>query len=157
NLEIPMKEVGGIPAELADELVLLKLQMVGLESETATKLPAELSGGMIKRVSLARALALDPELLFLDEPTSGLDPIAASDFDKLIKTLHKNLNLTVVMITHDLDTLYAICDRVGILVDKKIIVGTIDEMRKHPHPWIQSYFQGDRGKAAFAGRHGHKS
>ena len=124
---------------------------------TADKLPAELSGGMVKRVSLARALALDPEILFLDEPTSGLDPIGASAFDHLIKDLHEKINLTVVMITHDLNTLHSICDRVGILIDKKIIVGTIDEMRNHPHPWIQSYFQGERGRLIFAGTNGHQS
>lgn len=157
NIEVPMKEIAHIPHDLADELVTLKLQMVGLDTKVANKFPNELSGGMIKRVSLARALAIDAELLFLDEPTAGLDPLAAESFDKLIRTLQQNLNLTVVMITHDLDTLYAICDRVAVLIDKKIIIGTLDEIQANPHPWIQAYFHGARGRAAIAGKNGNKS
>lgn len=157
NIEVPMKEIAEIPKELADELVVLKLQMVGLPPETAVKYPSELSGGMIKRVSLARALAIDAELLFLDEPTAGLDPLAAESFDKLIKELQKNLKLTVVMVTHDLDTILSICDRVAVLIDHKIIVGTLEEIRNNPHPWIKAYFHGARGRAAEAGKNGNKS
>jgi phospholipid/cholesterol/gamma-HCH transport system ATP-binding protein len=157
NIEVPMKEIAHIPQDLANELVMLKLQMVGLSTDTAMKFPSELSGGMIKRVSLARALAIDAELLFLDEPTSGLDPLSAAAFDVLIRTLQQNLNLTVVMITHDLDTLNAICDRVAVLVDKKMIVGTLDEIRNNPDPWIQAYFHGVRGRAVTAGKNGNKS
>lgn len=157
NIELPMKELAKMSDKLADELTLLKLQMVGLPLDTATKFPSELSGGMIKRVSLARALAIDAELLFLDEPTAGLDPLSASAFDLLIRTLQKNLNLTVVMVTHDLDTLHAICDRVAVLIDKKVVIGTLDEIKKHPNPWIQAYFHGARGRAATAGKNGNKS
>ncbi len=149
NIAVPMHEIANISPVLIKELVGLKLSLVGLPIEAANKYPAELSGGMVKRVSLARALAIDAELLFLDEPTSGLDPIAASAFDRLIKNLQRNLNLTVVMITHDLDTLHAICDRVAILVDKKVIVGPLKSVARNPHPWIQEYFQGERGKAIF--------
>ena len=155
NIEIPMKEIAKMPTDLSNELVPLKLQMVGLDPSVALKSPSQLSGGMIKRVSLARALAIDAELLFLDEPTAGLDPISASAFDKLILNLQQNLNLTVVMITHDLDSLATICDRIAVLVDKKVIVGTMEEIRNNPHPWIQSYFQGERGRAALAGKNGH--
>jgi phospholipid/cholesterol/gamma-HCH transport system ATP-binding protein len=157
NIEIPMKEIAHIPNKLADELVMLKLQMVGLDASTATKFPSELSGGMIKRVSLARALAIDAELLFLDEPTAGLDPLAAASFDNLILSLQNSLNLTVVMITHDLDTINTICDRVAVLIDKKVVIGTLDEIRNNPHPWIQAYFHGERGRAALAGKNGNKS
>ncbi len=142
NILIPMKEIAKIPDALAQELMLLKLAMVGLESDVAQKYPDELSGGMTKRVALARALAIDADLLILDEPTSGLDPLSRRDFDHLLKTLQHNLNLTVVMVTHDVDTLTAICDRVAVLVDQKLFLGTVNEMKKHPHPWIQSYFQG---------------
>ena len=157
NIELPMLEIAKIPKDLANELVLLKLQMMGLDPYTATKFPAELSGGMVKRVALARALAIDAEILFLDEPTAGLDPIAATAFDKLIKILQGNLNLTVVMITHDLDTLHAICDRIAVMVDKRIMVGTPEEIQQNPHPWIQSYFRGERGKEVFREKDGHES
>jgi phospholipid/cholesterol/gamma-HCH transport system ATP-binding protein len=151
NIKVPMREIAKIPEHLMDEIVRLKLSMVGLEPDTtAAKIPSELSGGMIKRVALARALALDPEILFLDEPTSGLDPISAEGFDRLIKTLQKALGLTVFMVTHDLDSLLTICDRVAVLVDKKIKTGTIEEMRHEEHPWIKSYFRGVRGRAAGA-------
>ena len=123
--------------------------MSGLPAEAGPKYPSELSGGMRKRAGLARALALDPELLFLDEPTAGLDPIGAAAFDELIKSLQKTLGLTVFLITHDLDTLYAICDRVAVLADRKVIaVGTIEELLALDHPWIQEYFNGPRGRVA---------
>jgi phospholipid/cholesterol/gamma-HCH transport system ATP-binding protein len=125
--------------------------MVGLPPDTAQKFPSELSGGMKKRAGLARALALDPELLFLDEPTSGLDPISADQFDKLIAELQESLGLTVFMVTHDLDSLAAITDRIAVLVEKKIKTGTIQELRKDSQPWIHEYFSGPRGHAAFAG------
>lgn len=157
NIEVPMKEIAHLPPELSDELVVLKLQMVGLDPETAMKYPSELSGGMIKRVSLARALAIDAEVLFLDEPTAGLDPLAAESFDKLIASLQDHLRLTVVMVTHDLDTIMTICDRVAVLIDKKIIIGTLDEIRANPHPWIQAYFHGVRGRAAQVGKDGNES
>jgi phospholipid/cholesterol/gamma-HCH transport system ATP-binding protein len=128
----------------------MKLTMVGLPEDTAQKYPAELSGGMKKRAGLARALALDPELLFLDEPTSGLDPISANQFDELIGNLQKSLGLTVFLVTHDLDSLRAVCDRVAVLVNKKIKTGTIAELRKDPDPWIKEYFSGARGRAALA-------
>ena len=125
-----------------NEIAAMKLAMVGLPEDTALKYPSELSGGMKKRAGLARALALDPELLFLDEPTSGLDPISANQFDELIKNLQKSLGLTVFMVTHDLDSLRAVCDRIAVLVNKKIKTGTIAELRKDPDPWIQDYFSG---------------
>lgn len=149
NIAFPMREIAHMPEDLIEEMIPVKLMMVGLEPETAFKLPEELSGGMVKRAALARALAIDAELLFLDEPTSGLDPISAAAFDKLIKTLQQTLNLTVVMITHDLDSLHAICDRIAILVDKKIIVDTTEEIQNNPHPWIQEYFKGERGQIVF--------
>lgn len=157
NIEVPMKEIAHLPPQLADELVALKLQMVGLKPETGAKFPSELSGGMIKRVSLARSLAIDAELLFLDEPTAGLDPLAAESFDTLIRTLQQHLNLTVVMVTHDLDTILSICDRVAVLIDKKITIGTLEEIRNNSHPWIQAYFHGARGRAAQTGKNGNES
>jgi phospholipid/cholesterol/gamma-HCH transport system ATP-binding protein len=152
NVEVPLKEHLNLTPALMDEIAAVKIAIVGLPADAGVKKPAELSGGMRKRAGLARALALDPELLFLDEPTSGLDPIAAADFDTLIRDLQQSLNLTVFMVTHDLDSLYAICDRVAVLVDKRVKVGTIDELLADPHPWIQSYFAGPRGRAARAGR-----
>ncbi len=149
NIAVPMREIAGMPEDLIQKMIPVKLTMVGLATETAFKLPEELSGGMVKRAALARALAVDAELLFLDEPTSGLDPISAAAFDKLIKTLQRTLNLTVVMITHDLDTLHAICDRIAVLVDKKITVETTKNIQNNPHPWIQEYFKGERGKIVF--------
>lgn len=149
NIVVPLKEVANLPDELCQELALLKLEMVGLGTEAAQKTPAQLSGGMIKRVALARALALDPQILFLDEPTSGLDPISAAAFDQLIKELQKELGITVVMITHDLDSLVQICNRVAVLVDQKILIGTVAEVAKIDHPWIKNYFHGSRGERYF--------
>jgi len=149
NIQAPMRERGGVPADLMDELARLKIQMVGLPREAGAKYPSELSGGMRKRASLARALALDPQVVFLDEPTAGLDPIGAAAFDDLIRDLQRSLNLTVVMVTHDLDSLAAICDRIAVLIDKKIIVDTLEALTQHPHPWIQDYFHGPRARAAF--------
>ncbi|ARN84949.1 ABC transporter ATP-binding protein [Candidatus Nucleicultrix amoebiphila] len=146
NIQVPMEEMTNLPPDLMREISYLKLAMVGLSLDAAQKLPSELSGGMVKRVALARALAVDAELLFLDEPTSGLDPISAEKFDQLLRKLQHNLNLTVFMVTHDLDSLYAICDRIAVLVDRKVIVGTIDQIKKYPHPWIKDYFSGERGR-----------
>ncbi len=150
NIQAPMRERGGIPDDLMVELARLKIQMVGLPPEAGAKYPSELSGGMRKRASLARALALDPQVVFLDEPTAGLDPIGAAAFDDLIRDLQASLKLTVVMVTHDLDSLAAICDRIAVLIDKKIIVDTLAALTRHPHPWIQDYFHGPRARAAFA-------
>ena len=148
NIQVPMREYLNISQGLMDELAMLKIRMVGLHPDAADKYPSELSGGMIKRAALARALALDPEIVFLDEPTSGLDPIGAAEFDDLIKTLQKTLGLTVYMVTHDLDSLYSICDRIAALADKRIVAeGTLDEILNVPHPWVQSYFHGARARA----------
>lgn len=147
NVEAPMREHLDISPELRTELAMLKLRLVGLPPDAAAKLPSELSGGMIKRAALARALALDPGVLFLDEPTSGLDPISAGEFDALIATLQATLGLTVFMVTHDLDSLYAICDRVAVLGQGKVIaVGTIADLLKSEEPWIREYFHGSRGE-----------
>jgi phospholipid/cholesterol/gamma-HCH transport system ATP-binding protein len=151
NIQVPLREYTKMSQELMDEIAAVKLNLVGLPPDTAHKYPSELSGGMKKRAALARALALDPELLFLDEPTSGLDPISADGFDVLIRQLQKSLGLTVFMVTHDVDSLRAVTDRIAVLVDRKIITGTIGELRKNPDPWIQEYFSGTRGRAALAG------
>ena len=148
NVELPIIEHFKIGPELLRELALLRIRMVGLSVEDALKYPAQLSGGMTKRAALARALALDPAILFLDEPTSGLDPISAAEFDHLVLELQKGLALTVVMITHDLDTIFRVCNRVGVIVDGKMISGTLDEIVRHDHPWIRDYFHGERSRAA---------
>jgi phospholipid/cholesterol/gamma-HCH transport system ATP-binding protein len=151
NVEVPLREYFHLTPRLMDEIASYKIAMSGLPADAGPKYPSELSGGMVKRAGLARALALDPELLFLDEPTAGLDPIAAQNFDELILTLRDNLELTVFLITHDLDTLYAICDRVAVLADKKVVAcGTIEQLLALDHPWIQEYFIGPRGRAAAA-------
>jgi phospholipid/cholesterol/gamma-HCH transport system ATP-binding protein len=149
NVQFPMREYLRLSSRLMDEIAVAKLEMVGLKADVRDKYPAELSGGMIKRVALARALALDPEIVFLDEPTSGLDPIGAGDFDELIKTLQQTLGLTVYMVTHDLDSLHAICDRIAVLSDGKVIVeGSMDVMLACEHPWVKEYFRGKRSRAA---------
>jgi phospholipid/cholesterol/gamma-HCH transport system ATP-binding protein len=150
NIQVPLREYTHMSQALMNEIAAMKLSMVGLEADTALKYPSELSGGMRKRAGLARALALDPELLFLDEPTSGLDPISAAHFDELLCGLQKSLNLTVFLVTHDLDTLKATTNRIAVLVDKKIKVGTIEALRADRDPWIQEYFSGVRGRAALA-------
>jgi len=148
NVMAPMREHMRMSARLMKELADLKIGLVGLSGEAGSKFPAELSGGMKKRAGLARALALDPDILFLDEPTAGLDPIGASAFDKLIKELSDTLDLTVVMITHDLDSLHAICDRVAVIADKRVIANApLSELTQNEHPWIQEYFGGPRGRA----------
>jgi phospholipid/cholesterol/gamma-HCH transport system ATP-binding protein len=150
NVQVPLREFyPRLSEKLLDEIAAYKIVMVGLPADAGPKFPAELSGGMRKRAGIARALALDPELLFLDEPTAGLDPIGAAAFDQLVLNLKDRLGLTVFLITHDLDTLYAICDRVAVLADKKVIaVGTIPELLALDHEWIQEYFRGPRGRAA---------
>ncbi|MBV1707011.1 MAG: ABC transporter ATP-binding protein [Hyphomicrobiales bacterium] len=151
NIQVPMREYMRVSQKLMDELAMLKLAMVGLPPDAAHKFPSELSGGMIKRAALARALALDPELLFLDEPTSGLDPIGAAEFDDLIADLQKSLGLTVFMVTHDLDSLFAICDRVAALAEGKVIaIGTMSQMLAAEHPWLRAYFHGKRARQVSA-------
>ena len=148
NVELPIALHSKMPAETRHELAQLKVRMTGLPLSALDKYPSELSGGMIKRAALARALALEPDILFLDEPTAGLDPIGATKFDNLVSYLKSSLNLTIIMITHDMDTLFNICDRVAVLVDKKIVVGTLDEIVRSSHPWIQSYFNDPRAVRA---------
>ena len=147
NVQVPMRAYLKLSPGLLDELAMLKIALVGLPPDAADKYPSELSGGMIKRAALARALALDPDIVFLDEPTSGLDPIGAGEFDALIATLQKTMGLTVFMVTHDLDSLYAICDRVAALGDGKIIaVGPVETLAASEHPWLKAYFHGNRGR-----------
>ena len=148
NIAVPLREHSALPRNVIADLVAMKIAMAGLPADAASKFPAELSGGMRKRAGLARALALDPEILFLDEPTAGLDPIGAARFDELIGDLKRTLGLTVVMVTHDLDSLYAICDRISVLIDKRVKVGTIAELMREPDTWIQEYFRGPRGRVA---------
>jgi len=147
NVQMPMREHLKLSPRLLDELAMLKIELVGLNPDAADKYPSELSGGMIKRAALARALALDPDLVFLDEPTSGLDPIGAAEFDELIGTLQKTLGLTVFMVTHDLDSLYSICDRIAALADGKVIAaGPLPVMLASDHPWLRAYFHGKRSR-----------
>jgi phospholipid/cholesterol/gamma-HCH transport system ATP-binding protein len=155
NIQVPLREYTTMGQELMDEIAAMKLGLVGLPPDTGAKYPSELSGGMKKRAGLARALALDPELLFLDEPTAGLDPISANQFDELIKQLQETLGLTVFLVTHDIDTLRAVTDRIAVLVNKKLVIGTMDELRKNKDPWIQEYFSGVRGRAALASEEAH--
>jgi phospholipid/cholesterol/gamma-HCH transport system ATP-binding protein len=144
NVQLPMIEFLDLPARAMDELAMLKVRLVGLPAEAAFKFPSQLSGGMVKRAALARALALDPQLLFLDEPTSGLDPISAAAFDELVMALQRQLRLTIVMITHDLDTIFRTCNRVGVIVDRKMISDSLEGILANPHPWIHEYFHGER-------------
>jgi phospholipid/cholesterol/gamma-HCH transport system ATP-binding protein len=151
NVEFPMRENLKLSADLLEELAYAKLEMVGLQARDGDKFPAEISGGMTKRAALARALALDPQIVFLDEPTSGLDPIAAEGFDTLIRTLQQTLGLTVFMVTHDLDSLNEVCDRIAVLADGKVIVeGRMPDMLACDHPWVKAYFRGKRSRAAIA-------
>lgn len=154
NIRVPMREYLDLPDRLMEELARVKIDLVGLPPDAAHKLPSQLSGGMIKRAALARALALDPELLFLDEPTSGLDPIGAADFDELIATLRDTLGLTVYMVTHDLDSLFSVCDRIAVLAEKKVLVeGDMAAMLASDHEWVQSYFRGRRARQIVRNEH----
>ncbi len=147
NIQVPMREYLDLPRKLMDELAHLKLELVGLPDDAADKLPWQLSGGMIKRAALARALSLDPEIVFLDEPTSGLDPIGAAEFDELVGKLRDTMGLTVYMVTHDLDSLFSVCDRVAVLGNGKVLVqGTIQDMLNSEEPWVKSYFRGKRAR-----------
>jgi len=144
---VPMREYLDLPRRLMDELAMLKIQLVGLTPDAALKFPHQLSGGMIKRAALARALALDPDVVFLDEPTSGLDPIGAAEFDELVGKLRDTMGLTVYMVTHDLDSLFSVCDRIAVLGQKRVIVeGTIQDMLQVEEPWVKSYFRGKRAR-----------
>ncbi|HEY5810696.1 MAG TPA: ATP-binding cassette domain-containing protein [Povalibacter sp.] len=156
NVQLPINEYFKASEQTLAALAELRLRMVGLDPSAGAKLPSQLSGGMIKRAALARALALDPSLLFLDEPTAGLDPISAAEFDQLVLYLQRGLNLTIVMITHDLDTLVTTCDRVAVLIDRKIVVDTLEGIMANPHPWIQEYFHGPRSRAVQAPQEQHE-
>ena len=147
NVQFPIREYLKLSPRLIEEIALAKLEMVGLNADVRGKYPSELSGGMVKRVALARALALDPDIVFLDEPTSGLDPIGAAEFDELIRTLQRTLGLSVFMVTHDLDSLHTVCDRIAVLSEGRIIAtGPIETMLASEHPWLKSYFRGKRGR-----------
>jgi phospholipid/cholesterol/gamma-HCH transport system ATP-binding protein len=150
NVQLPMIEYFDLDKAVLDELALLKIRLVGLPADAADKYPSQLSGGMVKRAAIARALALDPGLLFLDEPTSGLDPVSAAAFDDLTLFLQKELKLTIVMITHDLDSIFRTCNRVGVIVDRHMESDTLERIVDHPNPWIQAYFHGERARARLA-------
>ncbi len=154
NVQQPMLEHLQLNAAALDDLAMLKIRLVGLAADAGAKYPAQLSGGMVKRAALARALALDPSLLFLDEPTSGLDPIGAAAFDELVLYLQKQLKLTIVMITHDLDSIFRTCNRVGVIVDRRMISDTLERIVDNPNPWIQEYFHGERARARLEALHG---
>jgi phospholipid/cholesterol/gamma-HCH transport system ATP-binding protein len=154
NIQLPLREYYPVSEKTLDELAELNLAMVGLTPDAGTKYPSQLSGGMVKRAALARALSLEPKLLFLDEPTAGLDPISAAAFDELLLYLHSQLRLTVVMITHDLDTLFRTCNRVGVIVDGRMITDTLDGLLQNENPWIREYFHGPRARAADKDPHG---
>jgi len=154
NIGLPLREHTSLDEALITGVIRTKTIMVGLPVDTTAKAPAELSGGMRKRAGLARALALDPQILFLDEPTAGLDPIGAAEFDQLLVDLQRNLGLTVFMVTHDLDTLVATCDRIAAIVENRIILGTMDELAAHDHPWLRDYFHGPRARAVGGGEGG---
>jgi phospholipid/cholesterol/gamma-HCH transport system ATP-binding protein len=154
NVQLPMLEYLKLPGDALDGLARLKIRLVGLPEEAAEKYPAQLSGGMVKRAAVARALALDPTLLFLDEPTSGLDPVSAAAFDDLVLYLQRHLKLTIVMITHDLDSIFRTCNRVGVIVDKRMESDTLERIVDHPNPWIQAYFHGERARSRLAATHG---
>jgi phospholipid/cholesterol/gamma-HCH transport system ATP-binding protein len=153
NVALPLREHTALSPKSIEDLAFLKLQMVGLQQDAANKFPSALSGGMVTRAGVARAMALDPEILFLDEPTGALDPVAASSLDELMRDLHQILRLTILVITHDPNTLVTVCDRIAMIVDGKVVCGTLDELLKSTHPKIQAYFKGARMQAALAERH----
>src|SRR5579864_4855104 len=151
NVQLPMIEHLSLPADALEGLALLKIRLVGLPPDADNKYPAQLSGGMVKRAAVARAQALDPSLLFLDEPTSGLDPVSAAAFDELVLYLQQHLRLTIVMITHDLDSIFRTCNRVGVIVDRRMVSDTLERIVDYPQPWIQAYFHGERARARLGG------